>query len=260
MNLQHIKNIIREQLNQLRRSKQTLNEELPQWVKNCCRQKWTGYTRCCELVADNPGKQIPKDVLNKLKKQLSEQMGNSGCTPETESITCDCNSANGMPASTCTGTYYVHDDCTSQQDCSCCPGSPPFTIGKRGFKAPTVYTPAPGSRPSSGQTLNEGIPQWLRDCCDRGYKPCCKIVREKGGKYTQTSPGSRPSGQTLNEGTKCPPSIQVNCSGGTPCNASWQDGNGGSDGCVYEDCCDEGPQSIIPTGPNAPMAYQNKRR
>ena len=68
------------------------------------------------------------------------------------------------------------------------------------------------------------------------------------------------SKQTLNEETKCPLSIQINCSNGTPCTASWQDGNGGSDGCVYSDCCGGGPQSIIPKGPNAPMAYQNKRR
>jgi hypothetical protein len=56
----------------------------------------------------------------------------------------------------------------------------------------------------------------------------------------------RLSKQTLNEETKCPLSIQINCSNGTPCTASWQDGNGGSDGCVYGDCCGEGPQSIIP--------------
>jgi hypothetical protein len=217
MNLQHIKNIIKEQLDQLRYQK-TLNEGIPQWIRDCCNQRKD--RQCCDIVADNPGKQIPKDVLNKLKKRLSEQMGNSGCTPKTESITCDCDPMQYAPNPiySCMGTNYVHNDCTSQQDCSCCPENPPFTLGKKGTRkptSPTVYTP---------------------------------------------SPGSRPSGQTLNEGTKCPLSIQINCPNGTPCNASWQDGNGGSDGCVYSDCCGGGPQSIIPKGPNAPMAYQNKRR
>ena len=69
------------------------------------------------------------------------------------------------------------------------------------------------------------------------------------------------SKQTLNEDTKCPESVQINCSNGISCTAGLEVGDYyGGEPCSYSDCCDEGPQSIIPKGPNAPMAYQNKRR
>jgi hypothetical protein len=67
--------------------------------------------------------------------------------------------------------------------------------------------------------------------------------------------------QTLNEDINCPESVQINCSNGTPCYAHLESTDYyAGEPCSYSDCCDEGPQSIIPKGPKAPMAYQNKRR
>ena len=119
MNLQHIKNIIKEQLDQLRYQK-TLNEGIPQWIRDCCNQRKD--RQCCDIVADNPGKQIPKDVLNKLKKRLSEQMGNSGCKQSYNEektgggyIVCNC--GKGV---VCQGSLGGSNGGIAIADCSCC--------------------------------------------------------------------------------------------------------------------------------------------
>ena len=52
--------------------KQKLNEGLPQWVIDCCKQRKD--RQCCDLVDDNKdGKEIPKDVLDNLKKRKNQK-------------------------------------------------------------------------------------------------------------------------------------------------------------------------------------------
>ena len=128
MNLQRIKSIIREQLNQLR------NEA----KKDCCDDLMGNITH----KSDWPGNACPKSHIvvhcemapprpNRSKQTLNEE-----CTASSVETLCLCG-IDGDPRD-CQGNFVTLSSCDTYANCSCCSSSNSISPTK-GPKAPTAY-------------------------------------------------------------------------------------------------------------------------